>query len=115
MARTTYAPGERNTIKFWEDKWVHKEQQKYVSPRIYEQSKEKESLVKNHYQRGSYRVCPLNNGDYKVQEERNKLIKIIENINSQQSQRDSPRLWTKQGIYTVDSYYKIITYRGVIL
>lgn len=66
------------------------------------------------YRRGSYRLGPLNNGDFKVKEERNKLLRRPENAVPQQNQRDSPQwLWRKDGIYTTASCYKIITYRGI--
>lgn len=43
-------------------------------------TKEKEESVKLHYHKGTYRSIPTNNGNYKVQEERNRLIRKLEQV-----------------------------------
>lgn len=78
-------------------------------------TKEKEESVKLHYHKGTYRSIPTNNGNYKVQEERNRLIRKLEQVIPRLNQMNvSQWLWSKYGVYSAASCYIIITYRGKI-
>lgn len=74
--------------------------------------KRKEGYVKVHFQRGMYRLTPINNVDYRTQEERNRLLRKLELVISIQNQGDTSYwLWSKHGTYRVASCYNIVTYR----
>lgn len=77
-------------MRFWRDKRIHNEQLKYVAPRIYEISRKKDGLVKDSYRR-SYRLGPLSSGDLRLFEERNKLLRRLENAVPYPNQRDQPQ------------------------
>lgn len=80
IAGTTYELGEGNQISFWRDKWIDNEQLKYVAPKIYQHSKNKEGMVKEHYRRGSYRLGSINSRDFRIKEERNILHRKLGNL-----------------------------------
>lgn len=58
--------GDESKIRFQKDKWVDYDQFRYTTPRIFEVSRWKDISVKATYRRGSYRIGPSSNGDFRM-------------------------------------------------
>lgn len=56
---------------------------------------------------------PSNNGDFRIQAQRKRMIARIDEVAPQTDETDNPIwLWSKDSKCSVSSYYKIIPYKG---
>lgn len=70
--------------------------------------------MRDYFRRGTYKITCINNRDYRIQEQRRKLLRVLEESEPQVDRPDVPLwLWNNNGKYAVSSCYKIVTYRGV--
>lgn len=64
------------------------EQLQHVAPNIHKDTQDKEKWTISCYKRGSHRLPPMRNGNYRIQEEKNKPLMSIESITPIQGDKD---------------------------